>query len=184
MVEIKGRRRTGPRNVDWVAVYERWSAGERAGLIADEFGLQPDTVQQRCKWLDQNFPREARSRRAHGFSQALEEAHASLLSGDPAEAERRAKAVFALVRAARAIEDWAGEAPDRDTQGQSGRGGSGEEGAGEKSEARAELERRLARLKDARGRRGAGSKPQPGSLGDAVDPEPLVHLGRPPSTPS
>lgn len=36
----------------------------------------------------------------------LEEAHAALLSGQAADAERRAKAVAAIVHAAREVEGW------------------------------------------------------------------------------
>ncbi|MFW6412790.1 MAG: hypothetical protein ACOC0V_01510 [Oceanicaulis sp.] len=107
MVENTGEaRRTGPRNVDWVAVYERWRANEEADVIATAFGLTVGTVEQRCKWLDQNFPAGTRVRTAHAFARRLEEAHAALIGGEAVEAERAAKAVYALVRAARAIEDW------------------------------------------------------------------------------
>ena len=85
MVEIDSEsRRIGPRNVDWIAVYDGWLRGGSAEHLAQQFGLRPKTVSLRCGWVDQHFPPGAPTRLIVSFAQALADAHALLESDEPA----------------------------------------------------------------------------------------------------
>jgi hypothetical protein len=136
-------RRTGPRNVDWIAVYDGWSRGDSAEHLAARFGMQVKTVSLRCGWIDQHFPPGAPVRLIDSFAQVLDEAHALLESGEAVQAERRAKALSALVRAARALEDWTMD--KRKPAGGVKPGAAEHEESGD-DDPRAELERRLRNL--------------------------------------
>lgn len=145
MVEIaKPKRKTGPRNVDWVTLYEGWIRGRSADSLAEEYGLVLKTVTTRCGWLDQNFPPGAPERLIANFTRTLDAAHSLLESGKPVEAERYAKAVQALMRTARGIEEWTMDR--RKPQGQA----QPDQGPCEpiEEDPRAELERRLNRIFD------------------------------------
>lgn len=145
MVEIaKPKRKTGPRKVDWVSLYDGWTRGRSAESLAEEYGLVLKTVTTRCGWLDQNFPPGAPGRLIASFTRTLDAAYALLESGQPIEAERYAKAIQALLRAARAMEEWsmdrrkpvAQTATEKDAEVQI------------EDDPRAELERRLNRIFD------------------------------------
>jgi len=94
------------RRFDWIAIYEGWKRGRSAQALAREHGLGADTVALRCGWIDQNFPPGAPARLLVSFARRLDEAHQVLERGETVEAERRARALTALIRAARALEEW------------------------------------------------------------------------------
>jgi hypothetical protein len=128
--------------VDWASLYERWQAGESEQGLAEAFNLVPETVKWRCRWIDKVFPRFGRVQMLASLVRRLEEADSALTAGEALDAERRAKAVLALIRAARALETWTmdGSKPNAETPA----GDTLSDGA----YARAELERRLLHLID------------------------------------
>jgi hypothetical protein len=135
MVEIADEARPSPRKADRAALYERWRIGETPDELAQAYGLAPCTVRERCRWVERMFPPDTPARLRHRFAQRLMAAEAALDTGSPIEAERRAKALVALVRAARALENW--------SEPQHAASAGAEEGRGEPFDAGAELERRL-----------------------------------------
>ena len=90
----------------WVAIYERWQAGQSARQIAKVFDISERKIALRCGWIDQHFPPGAPARLMTHFTRELDEARKVLDAGEGVDAERRAKAILALVKAARALEDW------------------------------------------------------------------------------
>ncbi|MGX6647071.1 hypothetical protein ACWCOP_03890 [Maricaulaceae bacterium MS644] len=170
MVEIKDEQRPSPRKADWAALYERWRIGETPEDLALAYGLAPSNVRERCRWVERMFPPDAPARLRHRFARRLMAAEAALDAGSPLEAERRAKALVALVRAARALENW--------SEPQNAAAAEAEESGGEPFDAGAELERRL--LAQIRGERrealrapaDAGAK-----AGRAGEPESLAEGG-------
>lgn len=130
----------GPRKVDWIAVHTRWSEGRSAAWIADQFGLQPATVSLRCGWIDTHFPPTAPARFKATLARRLEASQAALEAGEPIEAERQAKALLAIVRAAKAVEEWIMDNDAAETPADPG------PEANAHDDPRAELERRIAHL--------------------------------------
>ena len=103
MVEnISQRRRRQVYTADWAAIHERYLAGETEEALAKIYGLAPSTLKERCRWITQAFPPGAPTRMLAALIRRLEEAQARLEAGEALDAERRAKAVTALVKAARA----------------------------------------------------------------------------------
>jgi len=132
------------KRFDWVAIYEGWRSGESADQLAETFGLKASTIHLRCGWLDQNFPPWAPRRRLAELNLLLCRAQGDLETGDLAQAERRAKAVTALIRAGRALHDWS-EHMNTDVSNQTG-APDRETASSETHDYRAELAARLHRL--------------------------------------
>ena len=153
MVEtVKTSRKTGPRNVDWIAVHELWSEGHGAEWIAERFGLTTRYVQVRLSWIDSHFPPVAPVRFKAALARRLDEALAALERGESVEAERKAKALQAILRAATAVEEWI---MDNDA---AAKPAEPSQEANAHDDPRAELERRIAHLLDRElKRRAAGS---------------------------
>ena len=107
MVEKKGEALADTQiETDWVSVYEGWKDGHSAKHLSRRFGITAELIECRCSWLDQHLtPGTPQGLMAH-FSRELDEARKVLDGGDGVDAERRAKALIALVKAARALEDW------------------------------------------------------------------------------
>ena len=103
MVEETDETPPSGRTADWASLYERWRRGEDPGALALAYGLAESTVVERCRWVTKMFPPDAPARLRHRFAARLRAAEAALDCGEPAEAERRAKALIALVRAARTL---------------------------------------------------------------------------------
>jgi hypothetical protein len=134
---------------DWAAIFQRWRAGEDEVVLAKAFDIRPDTVKSRCRWIDKAFPRLGRLQMQASLTARLEEAEAVLVKGQALEAERRAKAVFALIRAARALETWMRDDAKPGPNGMTPE----EEELSDYEVSKAELERRLLRLIDFEERR-------------------------------
>jgi hypothetical protein len=146
MVEKADKKQPGRGKADWAALYERWRGGDTAEALAQAFALSPVTVAERCRWLDQAFAPTDTMRLRHGFARGLVEAEAALGRGEAAEAERRAKALIALIRAARALEELA----DAETDAAAAAGGDFDD---EPFDPKAELEAKIRRFIDAERRR-------------------------------
>jgi len=145
--------RRGPRGVDWIAVHDRWSEGRSAGWIAERFGLTTRYVSNRCSWIDNHFPPFAPVRFKAGLARRLEDAFSALERGEPVEAERRAKALLTILRAAKAVEEWTMTMDDAAQPAEATPEAKAED------DPRAELERRLGNLLDAElERRAAGGE--------------------------
>lgn len=144
MVEqVTVRRRREVYTADWAAIHERYLAGESEVALAEVYGMAPTTLKERCRWIAQAFPPGAPMRVLAALIRRLEEAQAKLESGEPLEAERRAKAVTALVRAARALESWSMDKAKTPRSAP-----SHQEADPAHEDPRAELERRLLHLLD------------------------------------
>ncbi len=162
MVEMN--RETKPRTVyaaDWAALFERFRHGEEPAVLAADFNLAVSTVESRCRWIEKAFPTRMHFQKLVSFRQGLERAEAHLTEGDPVRAEREARALLALIRAAKALEGWTMEKPNSKTQGAP----VSEPEVSHHEDARAELEARLLRLlaieaKRQRGGRSEGSETQ------------------------
>ena len=167
MVEnLKTRRKTGPRNVDWIAVHDLWAEGHGPEWIAQRFGLTTHYVRVRCSWVDSHFPPAAPVRFKAALARRLDEALAALERGEPGEADRKAKALHSILRAAKAVEEWT---MDNKTAAEPSQP---EPEANADDDPRAELERRIANLVAAEFKRkpyapaGGGSDAVRADLGD------------------
>ena len=101
MVEICEDTPPSPRQAPWALIYERRRGGESAADLARVYNLAESTVKERCRWIDNAFPPDAPARLRHRFADQLRAGEAALDRGEPLEAERHAKALIALIRAAR-----------------------------------------------------------------------------------
>ncbi|MEQ8405713.1 MAG: hypothetical protein RKE49_11490 [Oceanicaulis sp.] len=136
-----------PRQAPWAVLYERWRRGETAAQLAQVYNLSENTVHERCRWIDNAFPPDAPAVLRHRFTRRLRAVEAALDGGAPLEAERTAKALIALIRAARALEDWSEPEPAAN---------AAQEAPSEPFDAKAELKRALfERFKQARDRQNA-----------------------------
>jgi hypothetical protein len=106
MVENPEDIPTSPRKVPWALLYERWRGGATAAQLAEAYNIAEQTVADRCRWIENAFPPDAPAHLRHRFTRRLRAVEGALDEGAPVEAERRAKALIALIRAARALEDW------------------------------------------------------------------------------
>ena len=111
MVENSQDEPPGASQADWSALYELWRGGAPPGQLADAFDISESVLVERCRWLDEAFPAQAPFTLRRQFMVQLHEAQAALEAKPPLEAERRAKALIALIRAARALEDWSQPEP-------------------------------------------------------------------------
>ncbi len=136
---------------DWAALFERFRHGEEPAVLARDFNLALSTVETRCRWIEKVFPTRAHFQKLVTFRQALERAEDHLLQGEAPQAEREAKALYALIRTARALESWTMEKPNSKTPGAPV---SQPEVSSDYDDPRAELERRLLRLIDLEAKRG------------------------------
>ena len=144
MVEnVSERRRRQVYTADWAAIHERYLAGESEEALSKIYGPAPSTLKERCRWITQAFPPGAPKRLLATLIRRLEEAQATLEAGEPLEAERRAKAVIALVKAARTLESWTMNTPKAPRSAP-----SHQEADPAHDDPRAELERRLLHLLD------------------------------------
>lgn len=132
--------KVGRRMVDWMAAHDLWTQGHDAAWIADQYGVNRRTIADRCAWIDAHFPPFAPVRFKAALARRLDEALASLERGEAVEAERRAKALQAILRAATAVEDWI---MDNDTAAKPAEPAPE---ANAHDDPRAELERRIAYL--------------------------------------
>ena len=155
MVEMNPERRVRKIHTgDWAALYERFRHGEDPEALAEDFNLAPETVKSRCRWIENAFPTVEAIQKLITLRIRLERAEARLAGGEPLEAEREAKAILALIRAARALESWIMETSNSKTPAAPK---SEPEVSSDYDDPRAELERRLLRLLDVESkRRGLG----------------------------
>ncbi|MCR9128844.1 MAG: hypothetical protein NXI12_04925 [Alphaproteobacteria bacterium] len=134
--------KAGRRMVDWMAAHDLWTQGHDAAWIADQYGVNRRTIADRCAWIDAHFPPFAPVRFKAALARRLDEALVSLERGEAVEAERRAKALQAILRAAAAVEEWI---MDNDTAAKPAEPAPE---ANAHDDPRAELERRLGNLLD------------------------------------
>lgn len=174
---LSERRRRQVYTADWAAIHERYLAGETEEALAKIYNLSPRTLKERCRWIAQAFPPGAPQRLLAALMRRLEEAQAKLEAGDALHAERQAKAVTALVRAAQSLENWTMKKPKTPRPAP-----SHQEANTAHEDPRVELERRLLHLLDYEFKRreqgeGAGDDPAQRSTDDRCDgPGPAVSL--------
>ncbi len=113
--------------------------------------------------MENIFPPSAPTRLRAQLARRLGDALTTLLNGKALDAERQAKAVTAILRACRELENWTMESANSKTPDAPV---SGPEVSSDYDDPKAELERRLLRLLDIERKRRAG----PQSSG-AVDEE-------------
>lgn len=165
MVEnVSERRKRQVYTADWAAIHERYLAGETEEALAEVYGLAPTTLKERCRWIARAFPPGAPMRMLAALIRRLEEAQAKLETGEALEAERRAKAVIALVRAARALESWSMDKPKTPRSAP-----SHQEADPTHEDPRVELERRLLHLLDYERKRQRGGS-EDSAQHPSVDP--------------
>lgn len=140
---------------DWAALFERFRHGEPPEVLAADFNLAVSTVETRCRWIEKAFPTRLQFQKLVSFRQALERAETLLTEGDPLKAEREAKALYALIRAAKTLESWTMEKPNSKTPGAPV---SEPEVSEHHDRARAELEARLLRLLHIESKRRSGGR--------------------------
>ena len=129
-----------PRGADWIAVHQLWAEGHDAAWIANKFGLTRRYVSSRCGWIDAHFPPGAPLRFKAGLARRLEAVVATLARGEAVEAERHAKALLTIIRAAKAVEEWTMDSKTAAEPAQP------EPEANAQHDPRAELERRINNL--------------------------------------
>lgn len=150
---------SGPTGeTDWLAVYLEYEAGTPAEELAERLGYQVQTIRNRaCHYrqvlvrLDINLPDR--------LGLHLSVAEQAIAAGQTADAERAAKAVLAVIRAARSLEQWRGDM-EKDKPDSA----SETDADITIEELRAELEQKIARLIEDRARKAEMAMPvRPGS---------------------
>lgn len=138
---------------NWRALWFEREAGTPTREIAERLGLTYAWVRDRLAMEARSMPKDGPGRLAARLEYLLIQAEGSIAT-DPAAAERTAKVVLAMTRAAEAVAAFSAQ----NTVTEAG-------ADNERTDYRAELERRLARIIDARGESGVAASHDGGGAG-------------------
>lgn len=105
MVETSEKR--APPRRDWMAIREARRAGMSLEGLALREGIGVPWLKEGLQWVDRILPDSKTASLKVRLEAHLEDAEAALARGETAEAERRARAVSALLKAAMSVDDWA-----------------------------------------------------------------------------
>jgi hypothetical protein len=98
---------TTPKRRDWFAIREARLAGMSLEGLALKEGITPGYVAEGLQWLERLMPHDRTASLRTKLEHHLEAAERLLADGQALEAERRARAVTAMLKAASGVEDWA-----------------------------------------------------------------------------
>ena len=149
--ELKPRGRPD-HSRDWRPLLYEMQSGIAPGEIAVRLGLSERWVIQRLRREADSLPADPGQRLALKLVHFMGQAEARLMA-DPAGAERTAKAILAMTKAARAVADF------------SAASATVEAGPDDEEDYRAILERRIARIVAGRGDQPSISSDEPEAAG-------------------
>lgn len=156
---------------DWLAVFLEYETGTTAGEIAKRLGCHETTVRHKAGQYNQVLKRLAINL-PERLDLHLRVAEQLIAGGQMADAEKASKAIFAVIRAARSLEQWRGDM-NKDT---SRSASDDDEEDITLEELRAELEQKIARIAGLDG--GDAKISRPDESGNPVPPETkLGHSG-------
>lgn len=98
---------TTPKRRDWFAIREARRAGMSLEGLALKEGITPGYLAEGLSWLERLMPQNRTASLRARLEHHLGAAEALLADGKPLEAERQARAVSAMLKAASGVEDWA-----------------------------------------------------------------------------
>ncbi|MCC5980873.1 MAG: hypothetical protein JJU26_04045 [Oceanicaulis sp.] len=96
-----------PKRRDWFAIRDARLAGMSLEGLALKEGITPGYVAEGLQWLERLMPHDRTAILRAKLERHLEAAESLLADGKPLEAERQARAVTAMLKAASGVEDWA-----------------------------------------------------------------------------
>ena len=105
MVETSDKR--SPPRRDWQAIREAHRAGMSLEGLALREGLSATYLKEGLVWVDRISPASRTTSLKLRLEAHLEAAEEALARGETADAEKRARAVSALLKAAMSVDDWA-----------------------------------------------------------------------------
>jgi transcription elongation GreA/GreB family factor len=105
MVETSAKR--APPRRDWLAIREAYRAGMSLEGLALREGLGVTYLKEGLMWTERIAPATRTGSLKLRLEAHLEAAEAALARGEMADAEKRARAVTALLKAAMSVDDWA-----------------------------------------------------------------------------
>lgn len=105
MVETSDKR--SPPRRDWLAIREAYRAGISIEGLALREGLSTPYLKEGLGWVERISPASKTASLKQRLEAHLEAAEAALARGEMADAEKRARAVSALLKAAISVDDWA-----------------------------------------------------------------------------
>ena len=106
MVETCERRAPPPRR-DWLAIREAHRAGMSLEGLSLREGIGVPYLKDGLMWVERILPASKTASLKVRLEAHLEAAEKALARGETADAEKRARAVSALLRAAMSVDDWA-----------------------------------------------------------------------------
>ena len=105
MVETCENR--APPKRDWAAIREARRAGMSLEGLALREGIALQYLKDGLMWVERVLPASRTDSLKVRLEAHLEAAEAALARGEMADAEKRARAVSALLKAAMSVDDWA-----------------------------------------------------------------------------
>ncbi|AZU04606.1 hypothetical protein X907_2083 [Glycocaulis alkaliphilus] len=105
MVETSEKR--APPRRDWLAIREAHRAGMSLEGLALREGITLQYLKDGLGWVERVSPASKTASLKVRLEAHLEAAEAALARGETADAEKRARAVSALLKAAMSVDDWA-----------------------------------------------------------------------------
>lgn len=105
MVETSEKR--APPRRDWLAIREAHRAGMSLEGLALREGIGVPYLKDGLMWVERVAPASKTASLKVRLEAHLEAAEAALARGETADAEKRARAVSALLKAAMSVDDWA-----------------------------------------------------------------------------
>lgn len=141
------------QETDWLAIFLEYEAGVSADDLATRLGCQVGTIRNRASHYRQVLSR-LEMNLGERLKLHLSVAEQAIAAGQTTHAEKAAKAVLAIIRAARSLEQWRG-----DMQKDSVPGASQTHEEMSIEELRAELEQKIARLIEDRANKAEMAQP-------------------------
>lgn len=105
MVETSEKR--APPRRDWLAIREARRAGMSLEGLSLREGIGVPYVKEGLQWVERILPASRTASLKARLEAHLEAAEEALARGETADAEKRARAVSALLKAAMSVDDWA-----------------------------------------------------------------------------
>ncbi|MGP1274560.1 MAG: hypothetical protein ACQRW7_03975 [Caulobacterales bacterium] len=104
---VETSEKTSPPRRDWLAIREAHRAGMSLEGLALREGISSRYLKDGLVWADRIIPASRTASLKLRLEAHLEAAEAALARGETADAEKRARAVSALLKAAISVDDWA-----------------------------------------------------------------------------
>lgn len=102
MAELQGAR----DRASWPAMYAAWRAGASVPALAEKYGFNTAYLADGLRAAGRIWPDRLASALGAAMTRELLEAAGALEEGEPGTAEKRARALTALIKAAEALDGW------------------------------------------------------------------------------